>query len=178
MCLEVWETTNKDPTFISRIITGDGSWIYGYDPETKQQSSQWKNSQSPRAKKGVAGLEFNTEHAHCFFNVNLFLLTLRSILSLLWHFEMLERKCAMKKTGTSTHPQLAPSSRQCACSHVPEVTEFVTNNNVVIVPHPPYSLDLAPVISLCFPNQTWNWRDDIWNSGWHPKGITSGTRQH
>jgi hypothetical protein len=30
---------------------GDESWIYGYDPETKQQSSQWKNRQSPRAKK-------------------------------------------------------------------------------------------------------------------------------
>jgi histone-lysine N-methyltransferase SETMAR len=23
-------------------------------------------------------------------------------------------------------------------------TEFVTNNNIVIIPHPPYSLDLAP----------------------------------
>jgi hypothetical protein len=31
-------------------------------------------------------------------------------------------------------------------------TEFVTNNNMVVVPHPPYSPDLAPVISLCFPN--------------------------
>ena len=34
-----------------RIITGDESWIYGYDPETKQQSSQWKNPGSPRPKK-------------------------------------------------------------------------------------------------------------------------------
>jgi hypothetical protein len=30
---------------------GDKSWIYGYDPETKQQSSQWKSQQTPRAKK-------------------------------------------------------------------------------------------------------------------------------
>jgi hypothetical protein len=30
---------------------GDESLIYGYYPETKQQSSQWKSSQSPRAKK-------------------------------------------------------------------------------------------------------------------------------
>jgi hypothetical protein len=30
---------------------GDASWIYGYDPETKQQSSQWKSPQSPRAKE-------------------------------------------------------------------------------------------------------------------------------
>jgi hypothetical protein len=25
-----------DPNFISNIITGDETWVYGYDPETKQ----------------------------------------------------------------------------------------------------------------------------------------------
>jgi hypothetical protein len=49
-CLELRENANEDPTFICRIITGDESWIYGYDPETRQQSSQWKSPQSPRAK--------------------------------------------------------------------------------------------------------------------------------
>jgi hypothetical protein len=38
-------------SIISRITMGDKSWIYGYDPETKQQLSQWKSPQSPRAKK-------------------------------------------------------------------------------------------------------------------------------
>jgi hypothetical protein len=35
VCLELWEKANGDQTFmsISRIITGDESWIYGYDPE-------------------------------------------------------------------------------------------------------------------------------------------------
>ena len=32
------------------IITGDESWIYGYDTETKAQSSQWKTPGSPRPK--------------------------------------------------------------------------------------------------------------------------------
>jgi hypothetical protein len=50
---------------------GDESWIYlyYYDPERKRQSSQSKSPQSPRAKKGVAGLEFNKEHAHFFSDV-------------------------------------------------------------------------------------------------------------
>jgi hypothetical protein len=38
MCLELQEKAKKDQTFISRIITGDKSWIYDYDPETKQQT--------------------------------------------------------------------------------------------------------------------------------------------
>jgi hypothetical protein len=28
--------------FLDRIITTDESWFHYYDPETKQQSSQWK----------------------------------------------------------------------------------------------------------------------------------------
>jgi hypothetical protein len=48
--------------------------------------------------------------------------------------------------------RIAPSSLQRARPHAPENHKFVTNNNMVIVPHPPYSPDLAPVISLCFPN--------------------------
>jgi hypothetical protein len=37
--LELREKANEDPTFISTIITGDESWIYGYDPETEQPLS-------------------------------------------------------------------------------------------------------------------------------------------
>jgi hypothetical protein len=33
------------------MITGDEIWVYGYDPETKMQSSQWKHSSSARPKK-------------------------------------------------------------------------------------------------------------------------------
>jgi hypothetical protein len=44
---------------------GDESWIYGYDPEIKQQLSQRKSPQSPRAKK-VQQVQSST-HAHCFF---------------------------------------------------------------------------------------------------------------
>jgi hypothetical protein len=40
-----------DATFLSRVIAGDESWIYGYDPETKQQSFQRKSPNSPRPKK-------------------------------------------------------------------------------------------------------------------------------
>jgi len=39
------------PNFISNIITGDEAWVYGYDPETKQQSSQWKSPNSLWPKK-------------------------------------------------------------------------------------------------------------------------------
>jgi len=41
----------SDSKFLNTVITGDESWVYGYDPETKAQSSQRKHSSSPRPKK-------------------------------------------------------------------------------------------------------------------------------
>lgn len=38
-------------TFLSRIITTDETWLFLYDPETKEQSRQWKTPGSPPPKK-------------------------------------------------------------------------------------------------------------------------------
>ena len=50
ICQELKETVINDPTLL-KVITGDESIVYAYDPETKLQSSQWKSPGSPRPKK-------------------------------------------------------------------------------------------------------------------------------
>lgn len=47
---DMLDNANSDPNFLNTVITGD-EWVYGYDPETKMQSSQWKHPSSPRSKK-------------------------------------------------------------------------------------------------------------------------------
>ena len=42
----------EEVQFLKNIMTGDESWVYGYDLETKQQLSQWKGSSSLRPKRG------------------------------------------------------------------------------------------------------------------------------
>jgi hypothetical protein len=49
--MELKQQARDDPNFISKIITGDEKQLYGYDPEAKQQSLQWKSPNSPRLKK-------------------------------------------------------------------------------------------------------------------------------
>ena len=49
---DMFERSCEDVQFLKNIVTGDKSWVYGYYPETKQQSSQWKGPTSPRPKKG------------------------------------------------------------------------------------------------------------------------------
>ena len=51
ICQELRQRTLDDPSFVSRVINGYESWVYGYDPKTIQQSSQWKSPASPRPKK-------------------------------------------------------------------------------------------------------------------------------
>jgi histone-lysine N-methyltransferase SETMAR len=47
ICEELRQLASEDATFLSRVISGDESWIYSHDPEKKQQSSQWKSPTSP-----------------------------------------------------------------------------------------------------------------------------------
>jgi len=43
--------------------------VYEYDPETKQQSSQWKSASSPRTKKARQVKSNVKTMLICFFNI-------------------------------------------------------------------------------------------------------------
>jgi len=51
ICYGLREQVGNDPQILSKVVTGDETWCYGYDPETKHASSQWKNPNSPKPKK-------------------------------------------------------------------------------------------------------------------------------
>ncbi|XP_033213836.1 uncharacterized protein LOC117170898 [Belonocnema kinseyi] len=51
VCQELLHRSDEDENFLSRITTGEESWVYGYDIEAKVQSSQWVGQTSPRSKK-------------------------------------------------------------------------------------------------------------------------------
>ncbi|GFO49450.1 transposase [Plakobranchus ocellatus] len=59
MCTQLLERYNAEgEAFLQRILTGDESWVYHYDPESKAQSMECrhKTSPSPREFKIVAFL--------------------------------------------------------------------------------------------------------------------------
>ncbi|UYV80889.1 hypothetical protein LAZ67_19002108 [Cordylochernes scorpioides] len=41
-CEDMMEMTRTDPEWKDKIITGDETWVYGYDPETKPQTAEWR----------------------------------------------------------------------------------------------------------------------------------------
>jgi len=48
---ELLDRVTSEPDFLQRVITGDKTWVFEYDPTTKRQSWEWQTSQSPRPKK-------------------------------------------------------------------------------------------------------------------------------
>ncbi|UYV81479.1 hypothetical protein LAZ67_20001316 [Cordylochernes scorpioides] len=41
-CEDMLEIKRTDPKWKDKIITGDETWVYGNDPETKRQSAEWR----------------------------------------------------------------------------------------------------------------------------------------
>jgi len=48
---ELVDRANAYENFLKNIVTGDETWVYGYDVETKAHSSQWDSEMSPIPKK-------------------------------------------------------------------------------------------------------------------------------
>jgi hypothetical protein len=59
------DRASKNENCLKRIITGDATWVYGYDVETKMQSSQcWKKF--AETKKGAVGQVEHESHVDRF----------------------------------------------------------------------------------------------------------------
>ena len=50
------------------MITGDETWMFEYDPETKRQSKEWHTSASPRPKKAKMSKSKIKSTLICFFD--------------------------------------------------------------------------------------------------------------
>ncbi|KAJ8938490.1 hypothetical protein NQ318_020806 [Aromia moschata] len=65
---EMLANVSDDHIFITRMITGDETWVYEYDIETAQESSEWRAKNEPKPKnhksKSVENQEGQTVIIH------------------------------------------------------------------------------------------------------------------
>ena len=55
---DIFAIADADKNFVNNIITGDETWCFAFDPETKRQRSEWVSETSPQPKK----LKFQRPH--------------------------------------------------------------------------------------------------------------------
>jgi len=136
---------------MSSVITGDECWVYGYDPKTKQMSSQWSSSSSPRPKKARQVKS----------NIKTILIAFFDIDGLVHHEFVPTGQTVNKKFYKTAQQRLRDAVRgHChekwrsgnwilhhdnAPAHRAVVTnEFLAKHNIPSLLQPPYSPDLAP----------------------------------
>lgn len=144
--------------FLQRLVTGDETWLRHWDPETKQESKQWKHATSPPPKKfrsqptagKIMGTIFWDSRGIIMID---YLEDARTITgdyyaNLMWKLrEQIKRKRrGMLTRGVLLLHDNAPPHR----AHV--ATTAIQQCGFTEVNHPPYSPDLAPSDYFLFPN--------------------------
>ncbi|XP_075526924.1 protein GVQW3-like [Dermacentor variabilis] len=68
ICQDLLHHVNEDPDFLDNAVTGEETWVFDYNPESKQQSSEWHTPSSPRPKKARMSKSKQKSMLTCFFD--------------------------------------------------------------------------------------------------------------
>jgi len=154
VCTELRQLASDDETFLSRVITGDESWVYGYDTETKRLSSLWKSPTSPRPKKARQVKSNLKNMIITFFDIKGIVhkefVPIGQSVNSGFYCEVLRR--LREKVREFWREQTRLLHHDNAPSHTAVLTDkFLAKNKIAVIPHPPYSPDLAPCDFFLFP---------------------------
>ena len=138
-CTDLRDRAQNDPNFMSSVITGDECWVYGYDPETKQMSSQWSTSSSPRPKKARQVKSTIKTMLIAFFEFY------KTVLQRLRDAVRRHRPEKWRSSNWILHHDNAPAHRAVTTN------EFLAKHNIPSLPQPPHSPDLAQCDFFLFP---------------------------
>ncbi|KAM0734110.1 Mariner Mos1 transposase [Formica fusca] len=142
---------HSNPNFTKSIITGDETWCFQYDPETKRQSATWKSPEEPKVQKTRQTPSKIKAMLIAFYNskglvLHEFLPSGQTVTGA-FYLEVLRRLVARIRR---VRPEYKDPESWCllhdnAPSHnVIIVRQFLAKNQICVLDHPPYSPDLAP----------------------------------
>ena len=142
---------NVNPeNFLSRVVTGDETWVYYYDPPSKFESMEWKHAGSPRTKKFKVSRTTKKVMASVFWDtdgvIHINYLPRGTTMNGQYYADLLVRlreSIKEKRRGKIRRGVLLQQDN--APVHSSKVAmQSVRDCGFELLPHPPYSPDLAP----------------------------------
>ena len=137
--------------FLERIVTGDETWVHHYEPESKQQSKQWRHFDSPPPKKFKTQRSAGKILMTIFWDIQGPLIIHyqenKETVNSQRYSEMLEEELKpairTKRRGMLTKGVLLQHDN--ARPHTANLTiETIKSLGFEVLPHPPYSPDHGP----------------------------------
>ena len=141
---------NVNPeNFLPRVVTGDETWVYYYDPPSKFESMEWKHAGSPRTKKFKVSRTTKKVMATVFWDtdgvIHIVYLPRGTTMNGQYYADLLVRlreSIKEKRRGKIRRGVLLQQDN--APVHSSKVaTQSVRDCGFELLPHPPYSPDLA-----------------------------------
>jgi histone-lysine N-methyltransferase SETMAR len=143
---------------VSEVVTGDETWLYHFDPETKRQSTSWVFEGSPRPQKVRRPRSVGKKMVAVFFSksglVKVVPLEEQKTVTSLWYTTVCLPKVfeELKKRRPKTGLRGILLHQDNASSHTAgRTSQFLSEQTVKLLTHPPYSPDLAPCDFFLFP---------------------------
>ncbi len=165
LCAQNLEKLADEPDLLEAIVTGDESSIWTFDPETKVHSMQWRSKGEPRPQIAMRGQTRCSTMLITFFDMEGMVLNEfvppRETVTSEFYVEILKRlrerirrKHPLKWKGGrdgSTDRDFIVHHDNASC-HTSTITlAFLGEHNMDLLPHPPYSPDLAPNDYFLYP---------------------------
>lgn len=167
-CRDLVATARNDPNFMRSIVTGDETWCFQYDPESKRQSAVWKAPSSPKAQKTRRVPSKIKTMLITFFDskgiIHKEFVPHGQTVTAVFYLDVMKRLMARIRRVRPEYRD--PESWSLLHDNAPShnsiiVRQFLARNNVCVLNHPPYSPDLAPCDFSLFPKLKGLYFEDI-----------------
>lgn len=161
------------------IVTGDESWIYAYEPETKNQSTVWVFQSEENPTKVTRSRSTAKQMVACFFTKTGHVATVplekQKTVNSAWYTTIClpEVFGELRKSNAKRRIILHHDNASSHTSH--QTSEYLATQNIELMGHPPYSPDLAPNYFFLFPTIKNKLRGQRFSS---PEGAVEAFKNH
>lgn len=158
ICEDLLGRLQAEPeSFFDRIVTQDETWVHHFDPESKSQSMMWKHMDSPTPKKFKVTMSAGKVMATVFWDNQGVIMTSylpkgSTITAEYYAGELRQLREALKTKRRGKLRRGVLLLQDNASSHTAQIaTATASECGFELLPHPPYSPDLAPSDFYLFP---------------------------
>jgi len=151
-------TADNDSEFFKKIVTGDETWCFLYDPTTKGQSTAWVGETSPQPKK----LRFQKSCVKTMLVIFFdwqgiihkeFVLEGEAINAVYYKgvMERLLNRIRRVRPGICEYVDWFLLHDNVPSQNATIIKQFLAQQKVTVLDHPPHLSDLAPADYFLFP---------------------------